>query len=126
MVVEKAARAVYSRAVADAIPFQYRRFVMQGRENQLGKVRIVPELRRTATFRKENLLDPTSGGDEPFDIIFCRNVVIYFDPDDTALLIQRLAHRLVTGGYLFIGHSETIDSNSVGLQPVAPTVFRKA
>ncbi|MBF0562166.1 MAG: protein-glutamate O-methyltransferase CheR [Alphaproteobacteria bacterium] len=125
MVVDRAMKAVYPRSVVETIPFEYRRFVMHGRGRQAGNIRVVPELRKMVTFNRESLLDPASGGNEPFEIIFCRNVVIYFDRDATALLVKRLVRRLVPGGYLFIGHSETLDSNSVGLQPVAPTVFRK-
>ncbi len=125
MVVEKAKKAVYSRSVAEAIPLEYRNFIMNGRGSQAGNIRIVPELRKTVTFFQENLFDTNSENDESFEIIFCRIFVIYFDLDATALLIKRLVRHLKSGGYLFIGHSETIDSKKVGLQQVGPTVFRK-
>ncbi len=125
MVVDRAIQAVYPQSATETIPFEYRRYVMKGRGRQAGNIRIVPELRKMVSFHRESLLDPASSGDEPLEIIFCRNVVIYFDRDATALLVKRFVRRLIPGGYLFIGHSETLDHNSVGLQPVAPTVFRK-
>jgi chemotaxis protein methyltransferase CheR len=126
MVVAGARQAVYPRAILEAVPLEYRgRFLMHGRGHQTGNVRVVPELRKMVTFLKESLLDTDAGGDDRYEFIFCRNVVIYFDRDATAQLVKRLVRRLVVGGYLFIGHSETINSGAVGLETVAPTVFRK-
>ncbi|CAK0749066.1 Chemotaxis protein methyltransferase [Azospirillaceae bacterium] len=126
MVISIGQRAVYPRTMIEPVPQNYQdRFIMNGHGRQAGKIRIVPELRKTVTFAKENLLAPDAGGSESFEIIFCRNVVIYFDRDATLQLIKHLARRLAPGGYLFIGHSETINGEAVGLKTVAPTVFQK-
>jgi len=59
------------------------------------------------------------------DIIFCRNVVIYFDRPTQEKLFSRFCRKLAPGGYLFIGHSESLAGMSLPLEPVAPTVYRK-
>lgn len=126
MVLETASRAVYPQACVASIPPDYQaRYLMRGRGRQSGNYRVIPELREKITFRRESLLDIDAGGDDSFEIIFCRNVMIYFDRDATIQLVKRLVRRLVSGGYLFIGHSETVNGNTVGLRSVAPTVFQK-
>lgn len=127
MVLAKARQAVYPRAIIEHIAPAYQScFLMTGRGRQTGNVRVVPELRERVTFRQENLLDPEAGGDQMFDLVFCRNVMIYFDRDTTAQLVRRLAKRVLGGGYLFIGHSETVEqAEALGLRSVAPTVYQK-
>jgi chemotaxis protein methyltransferase CheR len=84
-----------------------------------------PELRRAVAFKQLNLL-----GDWPiagkFDAIFCRNVMIYFDEPTKARLQERLAHQLLPGGYLYIGHSERLTGPAEHLlTPIGHTMYRK-
>ncbi|HVE97808.1 MAG TPA: CheR family methyltransferase [Mycobacteriales bacterium] len=68
-----------------------------------------PEVRELVEFRRHNLVaDPPPFGDEPIDLVLCRNVTIYFSRDTTRTLMARLHQRLADGGYLFLGHSETL------------------
>ncbi len=63
---------------------------------------------------------------EPIDIIFCRNVIIYFDRQTQEKLLNRLCRHLSPGGYIFMGHSETLSGFTVPLVQVATTIYRKA
>jgi chemotaxis protein methyltransferase CheR len=89
-----------------------------------GSVRIAEPIRQLVEFRHLNLLDPAPPG-RPFDFIFCRNVLIYFDRDIQQRVIQRLEERLATGGYLFTSHSESLNGLKHGLTWVAPAVYRR-
>ena len=62
---------------------------------------------------------------EEFDIIFCRNVLIYFDRETQEKVVQKLCDRLRTGGYLFIGHSESLSNMDVPLTNIKPTIFKR-
>jgi len=87
-------------------------------------VKVKNELRELITFKQLNLLEswPMRG---PFDIIFCRNVVIYFDKDTQRVLFDRYADMLVDGGYLFIGHSETLNKVTDRFQSLGKTMYQK-
>lgn len=92
---------------------------------QPGTIAVLPELRKLIRFETLNLLEswPFKG---QFDIIFCRNVVIYFDAETRSRLWQRLAGRLLPDGWLFVGHSERIDQSlSPWLRPAGVTRYRR-
>ncbi len=89
------------------------------------RVRVVPELRALIEFRQMNLMEEFSLA-EPADAIFCRNVVIYFDRPTQERLFRKFSRQLVKGGYLFVGHSESLHQMDVPLVPVAPALYRKA
>lgn len=101
--IARGREALYDPATLTTVPNSLRRFLTQ----EDGGMRIVEPLRRLVSFRELNLHDtwPMRG---PFDIIFCRNVVIYFDPDSQARLWQRFETVLQPGGWLFVGHSERV------------------
>jgi chemotaxis protein methyltransferase CheR len=87
-------------------------------------VEVVPDTKALVGFARLNLLGswPMRGG---FSAIFCRNVMIYFDPPSRVLAVQRLARHLAPGGYLVVGHSESLMGIPHGLQPVQQGVFQK-
>ena len=87
---------------------------------------MVPELRAAIGFGRLNFMDARYGVGDPMHIIFCRNVLIYFDPPTQEKVIRRLLDCLVPGGHLFLGHSETIAGMDLPVQTVAGTVFQKA
>jgi len=89
-----------------------------------GNFRVTPELRANIAFKKINLLDPFIVK-RPFHTIFCRNVMIYFDAETRYSLVKRLYDILTPGGYLFIGHSESLTSFPCGFKYVCPSVYRK-
>lgn len=100
------------------------RFFQCGTGSNLGKVRIGSELRQLITFKQLNLIDtwPMRG---PFDVIFCRNVVIYFDLETQSRLFDRFADILGDDGYLFVGHSETLQKVTNRFELAGQTVYRK-
>lgn len=98
---------------------------MRSREKAKSLVRISPKLRSLVSFRRINFMDDDFGISEKMDIIFCRNVVIYFDKPTQQALMRKFHRQLRPGGYLFIGHSETLSGLDVDFKAVASTVYRK-
>jgi chemotaxis protein methyltransferase CheR len=85
----------------------------------------VPELRRLTNFMRMNLMDSSYPVDRDVDIIFCRNVLIYFDRQTQRKVVDQLCSHLRPGGYLMVGHSESMIHNTVPtLKQVQPTIFR--
>ena len=78
------------------------------------------------TFSRLNLHDTTYAVPGQFDLIFCRNVLIYFTPEGRAAVIERLTSRLTPGGLLFVGHAESLHAHRERLRPVLPTVYARA
>jgi len=100
------------------------RFFRRGTGTNAGKVRVTPELQRLIAFNQLNLMEswPMRG---PFDVIFCRNVVIYFDKPTQARLFERFADLLSNDGTLFVGHSETLNKVTDRFELVGQTMYRK-
>jgi len=86
---------------------------------------VLPQVRAEVLFRKFNLMTPYYPFKKPFHIIYCRNVMIYFDAETRRQLVHKLYDCTAPGGYLFIGHSETIDREAGGYVYVRPAVYRK-
>jgi chemotaxis protein methyltransferase CheR len=100
-----------------------RRWFLKGRGSNEGRAKVRPELQRHVRFEQLNLMEPWSV--EPMDAIFCRNVIIYFDKPTKARLVDRFADALRDGGYLFVGHSESLYKVSDRFQLIGNTVYRK-
>ncbi|MDD2499793.1 MAG: protein-glutamate O-methyltransferase [Geobacter sp.] len=125
-VIQKASSAVYGEDRTDTIPLSMKKkYLLRSKDRSKGLVRIVPELRSSVSFKRVNFMDDQFGIHERQDVIFCRNVVIYFDKQTQAALMKKFHRQLVTGGYLFIGHSETLNGLGVPFTQVANTVYRK-
>ncbi len=125
-VLEKARHAVYDAERALPVPeLLKKKYLLRSRDRNRGLVRIVPELRKMVRFRRLNFIENDFGMREMLDIIFCRNVIIYFDRSTQAGLLNKFCGQLVPGGYVFMGHSETLHGLDVPLVQVAPTVYRK-
>lgn len=88
-------------------------------------LQVVPELMGTITFARFNLMTPTFPFRHGFDVIFCRNVMIYFDRPTQQTLVHKYAQHLRPGGHLLIGHSESLNAVDHPLTYVEPTVYRK-
>jgi chemotaxis protein methyltransferase CheR len=124
-VLETATRAIYKE---DAVISHTPDWAMAGFERgfgpQLGNYRVKAALRARVHFRQLNLLEATPPFTAPLQLIFCRNVMIYFDRRTQEELIARLTSHLVPGGYLIVGHSEGLSGVSHQLEPVQPSVYR--
>ncbi|MCH5324154.1 MAG: protein-glutamate O-methyltransferase CheR [Eubacterium sp.] len=89
------------------------------------RIKISKEIRDGVIFKMFNLMDEIPFKKEPFDLIFCRNVMIYFEKETRAKLLERFYDVLRPGGYLFIGHSEGIPREMKKFEYIAPAVYRK-
>jgi chemotaxis protein methyltransferase CheR len=125
-VLSAAHRAVYPEAMIAVVPPEFRhRYLLRSRDRTRRVVRVVPELRAWMTFGRLNLMDPEYPVDHDFDVIFCRNVLIYFDKPTQRAVLLRLCQHLRPGGYLFLGHSESLAGMDLPLRSVANTVLRR-
>jgi chemotaxis protein methyltransferase CheR len=125
-VLDRAARAVYKMERADPVPaLMKKKYLLRSRDRQKNLVKIVPELRGYVRFRRLNFMQEDFDMREPMDLIFCRNVIIYFDRQTQERLLNRLYDHLIPGGYVFMGHSETLSGLRVPLVSAGPTVYRK-
>lgn len=125
-VLNKAALGVYAAETVRPVPQALTvRYLMRGRERNAAHVRVVPELRRLIEFRRLNFMDSDYGIQEKFDAIFCRNVIIYFDRPTQQSILGRITARLRPGGYLFMGHAETLHELDLPVEPVAPALYRR-
>lgn len=122
-VLERAKTGLYPLESVRFLPahWQTRYFHVTGD----GYCQVVETLRHKVLFRQFNLISPVFPFKRPFHVIFCRNVMIYFDVPTRDLLIQKFADFLEPGGYLFIGHSEVIDRQIHDFDYVMPSVYRK-
>jgi chemotaxis protein methyltransferase CheR len=108
-VLDSARKGVYAAERLDSMPRErVERYFQRGVGARAGYVRVRAELRDLVTFRALNLLDPAWPLRGPFDAIFCRNVMIYFDKDTQAQVLRRFAPLLAPDGLLFVGHSESL------------------
>lgn len=124
-VLAKARNAIYTQDRVDTISLNMKKkYLLKSRDKHKGLVRIVPQLRSMVQFRRLNFMEDF-GMNEQMDIIFCRNVIIYFDKQTQERLLNKFYKQLVRGGYLFLGHSETLNGLNVPLTPVASTVYCK-
>ena len=126
LVLAKAELGVYTNdIVAPVAPLLRRKYFMRSREPGSEKQRVVPELRRLIEFRRLNFMDADYGVPEKADAICCRNVIIYFDRPTQERILQRLSNCLTPGGYMFVGHAETLHDMKLPLTPVAPALYRR-
>jgi len=125
-VLEVAVRGIYAEAMIAPVPAESRRrYLMTARDPARQEVRIVPELRRVTRYGRLNLMAGKYPVDKDMDVIFCRNILIYFDKTTQESVLNRLCSHLRPGGYLFLGHSESLAGISLPLKPIGNTVFRR-
>jgi chemotaxis protein methyltransferase CheR len=124
-VLHHAQEGIYAEALVQPIPLPLRRKYLQRSVADPGVVRVRRGLRERIHFRQLNLLDRDPGIAPRMDVVFCRNVLIYFDRQVQAEILGRLLRTLVDGGYLFLGHSESVTGLDLPIDQVAPTVYRK-
>ena len=122
--LEAAQAAVYPADRCSALPPSWILRYLRPQGRPPSGYCISPEIRRQVTFLRANLLQPPAAR-QCFPVIFCRNVMIYFDPETQERAIAQLAASLEPGGYLFVGHAESLARISHGLEYVRPAVYRK-
>jgi chemotaxis protein methyltransferase CheR len=125
-VLRLAEAGIYSKEMIAPVPEELaRRYFLSARDQSRAEVRVVPELRKSTNFMRMNLMDPVYPVDRDVDIIFCRNVLIYFEKHIQRKVVDRLCSHLRPGGYLMVGHSESmIHNGSNGLKQIQPTIFK--
>ncbi|MBF0448527.1 MAG: methyltransferase domain-containing protein [Magnetococcales bacterium] len=123
--LEKAGRAVFELDQVKPIPVSMKKkFLLKSKDRFKRQVRVVSELRDQVVFRQLDFLDPRFGLRESMDIIFCRDVICYFDHQNREKLINKLCQYLLPGGYLFLGQSESLHHLHVPLIEVGPAIYR--
>ncbi len=120
-----ARQAVYAEERVRDIPAAtMRKYFQAGRGDWSGCFKVKDAVKKLVVFRRLNLMDPLPFSN-PMDLIFCRNVMIYFDKKTQGELVDRLYQSLAKDGYLFIGHSESLTGVKHSFKYVQPTVYRK-
>ena len=124
-VLDVARKGIYTAEKLKGIsPEMQQRYMLKGHNSSANFFRFKNEVRSLIAFEHCNLMQPLDR-DYRCSVIFCRNVMIYFDKPTQQGLVQRLSHNLEEGGYLCIGHSESLNSISHDLEYVAPATYRK-
>jgi len=125
-ILQKASSAIYPEERISMIPMALKKKYFLKSKDHLNKtVRLIPEIRSRVTFSRLNFMDSYYSVEKEFDIVFCRNVLIYFDRETQQDVICKLSSKLKTDGYFFLGHSESITNMKVPLKQIKPTIFRK-
>jgi chemotaxis protein methyltransferase CheR len=123
-VLEKARAATFSIQKATEIPRDYLcAYMLKGTRDACGEMRVTAEVQKVVRFARINLFADSYPVQDKFDLIFCRNVLIYFDERSKEKVIAGLARHLSRSGLLFVGHSEHLCGTSPQLKSVAPTVY---
>jgi chemotaxis protein methyltransferase CheR len=125
-VLDTARLAIYEERVVEQVPTSLRhKYFLRSKDKTRRHVRVAPHLRSRVCFERINFMEEEYGVAKAMDIIFCRNVIIYFDKETQQGFLRRLCDHLVPGGYLFLGHSETLSGLDVPLVQTASTIYRK-
>lgn len=121
-----AQKAVYPGDRLNVVPPEWwKKYFQKGTGRWEGYCRIKPEVSGRVAFRQINLLGDYSF-QEKFEVIFCRNVMIYFDRPTQEQLVRKLSQHLVPKGYLLIGHSESLNGLDIGMRCLKPSIYQKA
>lgn len=125
-VLERGRSATYAMEQAEQFPAGWlKRHCLRGIGESQGLFRIGQPLRHRVTFAEVNLTRPLPQGVGPFDVIFLRNVLIYFAADEKRAMVARLLERLRSGGLLFIGHAESLHGFDLPVRNLRPSVFER-
>ncbi|MCU4175875.1 CheR family methyltransferase [Carboxylicivirga sp. N1Y90] len=125
-VLSNAAKGVYAENKVGLMPMSLKKkYFLKSKDRANPSVRVKPELQSFLSLKYVNLMDGQYDVNETFDVIFCRNVLIYFDRATQEKVISKLCNYLKPGGYFFIGHSESLSGMNVPLKHIKPTIFIK-
>jgi chemotaxis protein methyltransferase CheR len=125
-VLETARRGVYENRRIKNVSKQYRiKYFMKNKNKKVNLVRIIPELRARVEFFPMNLMRENYPFENDFDVIFLKNALIYFDRENQFNICLRILKHLISGGYFFVGLSESMAGLGLPVKSVMPSVFRK-
>ncbi len=125
-VLQKGNSGLFPRSMIDPIPEEFRkRYVLVPKNPARNEFLIASDLRKKVSFHRLNLMDSRYPFDRDYDLIFLRNVLIYFDRPTQDSVLAKLCDHLRPGGHLFLGHSESLAGAKLPLQMVANTIFRR-
>jgi chemotaxis protein methyltransferase CheR len=125
-VLATAARGVYAADARGLSSERLHRHFLRGKGANSGHIRVKPELARLVSFRTHNLADANWSLGEPFDIVFCRNVMIYFDAPTQRRVLERIHRALAPGGTLYVGHSENFTESRDLFRLRGKTIYERA
>lgn len=126
-VLDKAIEAIYDEDKADIVPLSFKKkYMLKSKDRDEPKVRIKAELRARISFARLNFMDDSYPLDRNFDVVFCRNVIIYFERRIQEMILGRICEHIRPKGWLILGHSETLTGMSLPLRGVAPTIYARA
>ena len=126
-VLQKAREGIYSLDRIEGLDIELKRkYFLRGKGRLEGSCQVIPEIRKLITFRQVNFMEKSWPIDGSFDVIFCRNVLIYFNSETQQKLLPRLTSKLVHGGYLMLGHSENLPWLAETMMPLGQTIHQKA
>ncbi len=124
-VLARAAAGLWPLEKSQEIPADHlKAFMLKGFGAQEGLMKAGPEIRAIVRFARVNLVGNDWPGGPPFDLVFCRNVLIYFDRPAKIAVVERLVDRLEPRGYLFLGHAESLGGFTTKARAVVPTVYQ--
>lgn len=124
-VLDQAQKGIYPAEVIEQVPIEIkRRYFQKSSRSDLQLIKVKDEVRRTVQYKRHNLLYPLAG-EQPFDIIFCRNVMIYFDYDTKTRVVQTLYNNVAPNGWFITGHSESLSMIKHPFRMAQPTIYRK-
>ncbi|MCC8179870.1 MAG: methyltransferase domain-containing protein [Planctomycetes bacterium] len=121
--LDTAKRGLYNKQRLTAVPPDVLKLYFHQVDDENYEVK--PEYRAEVTFRRLNLISDVYPFRQRFDIVFCRNVMIYFSRATRSKLLDKMREWLLPGGYLFVGHSESLIGSHRGYENVAPAVYRR-
>jgi chemotaxis protein methyltransferase CheR len=125
-VLSRARDGVYHESQILPVPPEFRRrYLLRGGSNAERLARVTPSLRRKVSLHQLNLMDADYRINDIFDAVFFRNVMIYFDRETQEAVINKICRNLAPGGYLFVGHSESLAGLDIPVRAVQTAIYRK-
>lgn len=124
-ILETATNAIYDMEKVESMSIGLKqKYLLKSKDRLRRQVRVCPEVRAMVKFRRLNFIDSDFSLREKVDVIFCRDVIVYFDRPTQEVLVSKLCQYLHPGGFLFVGQSETLHDLNVPLSQVAPSIYR--
>ncbi len=124
--LKTAKSGIYPYSQVEMIPEEYlKKYVMKSKDQENPRIKIMKSIQLKTEFRYSNLMDKKYSINQMFQIIFIRNTLIYFNQENQFEILKKIIDRLLPGGYLFIGHSESLINLDLPIRIVSPSVYQK-